>query len=327
MYKIIVKSFDFLNKFANIELTNLTKQDWTQIDTETYELIVENKEEVVKHTYELVYYSRCFDGIYLDSDKQTDAQDFSVLEKVEIDYNKKPKQVYDLIGDILETRMYKINEDDNYLSHFLVTYCCYKLELQNEPKLFSVIDPLAELGDIIIETSLFHPRKPLYVKEKNKLPIYREFKIMPFMPKALKDKNKYNALVMEDPQFKKLRENVNEAAQKVKISKYEMEWLDVKFKKDELDYSICFIPEFDEEDCPGEANEFLKEYLYQTEFICKKKICLIASEEIPFTYVDKYELKCIDKSTITVDEEEFFVYIFEPTPDKDKIKKIEKPKN
>ena len=61
--------------------------------------------------------------------------------------------------------------------------------------------------------------------------------------------------------------------------------------------------------------------------ICKKKICLIASEEIPFTYVDKYELKCIDKSTITVDEEEFFVYIFEPTPDKDKIKKIEKPKN
>lgn len=325
MYKLIVKSFNFLEQYAKTELSNLTNQNWTQIDEETYELNLETKEEITKHTYGIVYYSRCFDGVYLESNKQTDSEDFKILEKVEIDYNSKPIQVYDLIGDILEQRNYKINEDDNYLSHFLVNYCCFKLELEKEQGLFSVIDPMAELGDIIIETALFHPRKPLYVTEKNKLPIYKEFKIMPFMPKPVKDKNKYTALVMEDPQFKKLRENINEAGQKVKISKYEMEWLDVKFKKNDLDYSICFIPEFDEEECPGEANEFLREYLYQTEFICKKKICLVSSEEIPFTYVDKYELKLLDKSAITVEEEEFFIYIFEPTPDEDKKKQIEKP--
>jgi hypothetical protein len=322
MYKLIVKSFDFLNQYSKLELTQFTGQNWTQVDEETFELEVQTKEEISAHTYQIVYYSRCFDGIYLDTQEE-----FNILEKVEIDYNKKPIQVYDLIGDILEARSYKINEDDNYLSHFLVNYCCYKLELEKEQGLFSVIDPMAELGDIIIETALFNPRKPLYVTEKNKLPIYKQFKIMPNMPKPVKDKSKYNALVMEDPQFKKLRENINEAGQKVKISKYEMEWLDVKFHKNDLDYTITFIPEFDEEECPGEANEFLREYLYQAEFICKKKICLIASEEIPFTFVDKYELKLLDQSSITVDEEEFFIYIFEPTPDELKKKQIEKPKD
>jgi hypothetical protein len=325
MYKLIVKSFNFLNQYSKQELTQFTEQKWSEIDKETFELEVETKEELTKYTYALVYFSRCFDGIYLESNKTTETENFNILEKVEIDYNNKPIEVYDLIGDILEERNYKINQDDNYLSHFLVSYCCYKLGLDKQEGLFSVIDPMAELGDIIIETALFQPRKPLYVGEKNKLPIYKQFKLMPHMPRIVKDKNKYNALVMEDPQFKKLRENINEAGQKVKISKYEMEWLDVKFHKNDLDYCITFIPEFDEEECPGEADEFLKEYLYQSEFIAKKKICLIASEEIPFTYVDKYELKLLDQSSITIDEEEFFIYIFEPTADEEKKKQIEKP--
>jgi hypothetical protein len=163
MYKLIVKSFDFLNQYSKLELTQFTGQSWTQIDEETFELGVQTKEEITKHTYSLVYYSRCFDGIYLQTSEK-----FDILEKVEIDYNSKPIEVYDLIGDILEARSYKINEDDNYLSHFLVNYCCYKLELEKEEKIFSVIDPMAELGDIIIETALFNPRKPLYVTEKNK---------------------------------------------------------------------------------------------------------------------------------------------------------------
>jgi len=326
MYKIILKSFNYLEEFAKLEIKTILNQEFTQIDKETFEIQAKDEKELTQITYNLVFYSRCFDGIYLkeNENKQTKYQS---LEKVEIDYKNTAIKVYDLIGDILIERNYKINEDENYLSHFLVNYCAYKLELHKEEKIFSIIDPMAELGDIIIETSLFQPRKPLYIQEKNTLPIYKEFKIMPPMPKPIKDKSKYQALVLEDSQFKKLRENINEASQKVRISKYEMDWLDVKFHKNDFDYAITFLPEFDDEDCPGESDEFLKEFLYQTEFICKKRICLISQEEISLKYAEKYELNLIDKTEIEVDEEPFIIYIFEPTLDENKKTKPKKSIN
>lgn len=302
MYKIILKSFNFLEDFAKTEIENITQKKVIAHDNESYEIQAEDKKELIQLTYNLVYYSRCFDGIYLQTDET-----FNTLEKVEIDIKDKPIEVYDLVGDILMERNYKINEDDNYLSHFLVNYCLFKLNLNQEEKLFSVIDPMAELGDVLIETALFHPRKPLYVRQKNSLPIYTEFKIMPPMPKIVKDKNKYVGLVLEDDQFKKFRENINEAGLKIRVSKFEMDWMDVKFHKNDFDYAITFLPDFEDKE---ESDEFLKEFIYQTEFVCKKKICLISFEEIDLKYATKYKLELTEQTKVEVDEEEFFCYFF-----------------
>lgn len=305
MYKVILKSYDFLEEFAKEEIKTILKQEYNHIDNETFELSYKDQKEFYESVYNILYFGRCFDGIYL---RQNDKDDYHQLEKVEIDVGERAEIVYDLIGDILLERDYKVNEDDNYLSHFLVNFALYKLGIDKIEENFSLIDPLAELGDIIIETSLFNKRKPLYVKERTTLPIYNEFKIMPPLPKPVKDKNKFQALVLEDVQYKHLRENVNASGQKIKISKYDLDWLDVKFKKNDMDFAMTFLPEFEDEE---ESDEFLKEFFYQCEFICKKRICLISMEDIDLKYAKKYKLKTISKDEIEVDEEDFIVYIFE----------------
>lgn len=211
----------------------------------------------------------------------------------------------DLVGFKLSRRDYKLNINSTSINSLIPNYCMYLLGMDEEENL-SVIDPVANLGEIINEVSLFNPRKAMNLKLRHNFPICKIFGLNPQLPKNIDDKNKYVAVVQNNKIFKEIRENINFSGQKIKVSQYELDWLDVKFKKNDHDYVISQFPSFQDEE---ESKAFQKEFFYQAEFICKKKIGLISKKEINMLYLRKYRLRILRKEIITVGEQNYNIYI------------------
>lgn len=214
--------------------------------------------------------------------------------------------VLDLIGFKLSKRDFKINFNSSSINSLIPNYCFYLLGMDKE-KSFSIIDPFANLGDIAIEASIFNPRVPLNVQKKESFPISKLFSIsFPFPKVSKKNNNKIIAIVQNNKVFKEIKENISFSSQKIKVSQYDLDFLDVKFKKDQVDYVISQLPSNLED---GDFAEVQREFFYMAEFIFKKAICIISKKKIYPKILKKFKLKINFYSEIFIGEQQYYIYL------------------
>lgn len=219
--------------------------------------------------------------------------------------NKNFHLCLNLFGSSLSKREYQVNVYEDSINPLLINYLLFKLEIQKTKK-FSLIDPLAELGEVVIETALFNPRKPLFVKEKRSLPISKVFKAPVGIIENPNDNNKIIAVVQDNNTFKYLKENISFSSQKIKVSQYDFDWLDVKFHNGDFDYLITVLPEFDEIE---EQKEYEKELFYQAEFITKNQICVFSKKELLLESLKEFKLEVKTHEKLFYEDETFNLYI------------------
>lgn len=276
MFEIHLLTQEFIKEFAKQEIKEYTKNEIKEKEN-TLKIQFNEEKEMIEFCYNIIYYSRTIENIYLiKNNKQINLTNFNLTK-----------------------RSYKLNKDNSELNSIIINYVLKLLNIDKRTEL-SIIDPIANLGDIIIETSLFSPRKPLNVKHRHELPIYKEFK-KSIMPKNNQDKNKYIGVVKDNKEFKLIKENITYSGQKIKLSLFELDWLDVKFKKKSIDYVFSYFNKLND--------ELQKEFFYQSEFISKKKICIISKEEINKNYIKKYKLKINHEETIEYGKNKYIIYI------------------
>lgn len=211
----------------------------------------------------------------------------------------------DLVGFNLTKRNYKLNSNLNSINSLVPNYVGYLLGLNKLDK-YIVLDPIAELGDVIIEISQFFPRNPLNIQKRHDLVIKKIFNFIPKLVMSEKTKNKFVGIVQDNNTFKKFKENLIYSGQKIKLSQYDAEWLDVKYEDSQIDYIISNFTHTHNE---NDYNHFQKEFFYQAEFICKNKIGIITKKEINKEYLKKNKLKIKSFEEIFVGEQKYLIYI------------------
>jgi hypothetical protein len=273
---IYIKTNEILEEFLIQDIKSIINKEPKKIDNQFYELQIKF-ENIFETVYKLINLSRTIEKIYMKKINHTIGE-YNFLRQI-IKIKDKELEVYDLTGSILESRNYLIHENSDTLNFNLINYCFFKLEM-NKKKKYCVIDIMSNYSEIIIESSTFNPRKPIYIKDRYEFQIYNQlkntFKKFPDI-KIEKDTNKYVSIVREDKAFKRSRENLSKSNQKIKISKQELEWIDLKFEEKAFDFVISFLPIFKDKE---NNHNFLKEFLLQAKYLCKNKICIITREEI-----------------------------------------------
>ncbi len=355
MFKVLIKTFPFIDEFAIKEIKEFSEQKPKKISSGFYEISFDTKEELFDFTHEAVFYNRTFKRIYLKIDEFVEIEnigklDLSFIEKqlryrvtcekkFKFDVEKSQKKVGSLIKDAcsyldvdlknfdldfrlfniakkcylgmdlagfeLSKRDYKINVNSLTLNSLVYNYVFYLLGLDKLEK-YSIIDPLANYGEITIEASYFNPRNALNLRKRYDLPVMKLFNLKFEMPKEIANKNKYIAVVNGNRAFKFIKENLNYTNQKIKVSDYELDWLDVKFKGEDLDYVITQLPTSNDN---GEFDKIQKEFFYQAEFIAKKMICVISKKEIDKKYLKEFKLKLKMEKVIEVVDQKYFIYV------------------
>lgn len=322
MYRFILETQSFAIGFIEKEIKGFVGKNAELLffDDKYVSLSFKDKSLMISSIMNIFYYSRLVSNIYMVYDEGVKElldfvdkdSDFS-LDVFEIDIDGEKVKVFDVIGFDLMKRDFMVNVFPMHKSALLVNYCFYLLGLDSEKKGFSVLCNNSEYGDVIIESSMFNPRKPLFVKKRNDILFSKIFNDGGKIPMPVKDKNDYRAIVDDDNVFRKLKENINYSSQKIKISKFDLDWFDVKYHKGDFDYVLCNMPIFDD---ILYKEEYESKFFYQAEFICKKKILVIANDKINERNVKKNGLKiehfeeilCSDIKNCTL-EGKYYVYI------------------
>lgn len=386
-YNLLIKTKDFVDEFAQFEIEDYTKLDFKKIEDGLYEIEfkIGFEKELFDFVYNLVYFSRVIENIYLkiiefkNNDSDLNEIDFNssfdfnklfgigngfsfevdalddyrldhlnsekffgnlILEnsdnlKVDLnnfdfsfklfstknniineDNNKDNKNknntnnylALDLVGFNLLKRNYKLNSGALTINSIIPNYCFYLLGVDEMDSNYSIIDPISSLGDIVLEAASFNPRLALNEKNKHNLPIKKLFNFMP--PLILNNKSKYKvkvySIVQNNKVFKNQRENMNFAGYNYKLSQFDVDWLDVKFKEAQVDFVVSQIPEFLDD---VKRDKFLKEFFYQVEFIFNEALAVISKKEIDKKYFKENELLIQDEKKIFITNQPYFIYI------------------
>ena len=362
-FKIIIKSQEFVDKYLKQELMNITKLKVKKIDSCFYEINVNSILKLNEIVYNLYYYSRLIENIYLFINKSKNLEKLNCVKKDlnfinnklnfkinfdnyliknnnlkyinylkdklvlniqninlnlsenldNFDFNflvmKLKKEYYfvlDLIGFNLTSRDYKLNKINTELNPLIINFLFNLMQINNKNLNYSIIDPIANYGDLIIECSIFNLNIPIHIKKRHILPIKKIFNFIPKIPKFIKSKNKYIAIVQDNITFKKINENIIYSKQKIKLSQYEIDWLDIKFEESQIDYVISNFKMFDNQDL---FEKFQQIFFYQCEFICKKKIGIITKNKINLEILKKNNLKINKFETIFLENNKYFIYV------------------
>ena len=163
------------------------------------------------------------------------------------------------------------------------------------------------MGDFIIEINNFNPREKNFFYQNitmNKIFNFDDYDI-----KKIKIKNKIIGIVDDNLYYKKLNENIKLSKQKIKISQFDFDFLDVKFIKGDFDFCITQIKEFKNK---NDEKNYFEKLFYQLEFIIKKKFCFVSRYEFNLEkYFLKYKTVKFDKKIkIKILEQNYFIFIF-----------------
>lgn len=296
-YKIFNLDLDFLDKFSFLD-QNLT----FEIESKN---LSDNK------------FAESFLGkFFLDNfeNLRVDLKNYDLSFKVfnfNLENFSKDVVLLDLVGFNLTKRDYKLNKNSSMISSLIVLFCLEKLSLRKFENIL-ICDCFANMGDVIIESSLYLNNFNIFYNKRYCIVLYKLFedKYFDFLKsyKLIESKNnfKFLGIVQNNKIFKQLRENINFFASKIKISQFDISWFDVKFKSEQVDFLITQFEFFKDKD---DFENFQKEFFYQAEFFVKNKICIISKQKINNFYLKKYNLNLIEKINIKKGEQDYLIYI------------------
>ena len=307
METLYLKSIEFLDEFVTNEIKEITKLKAEKIENTKYYKINIEFDKIFEITYKIINLSRTIEKIYLENNSLNIGEYNFLKDKIKI--KNKEINVYDLSSNILENRNYLINHNSNTLNHNIINYCLFKLNLHKKKSNYSIIDLIANNSEILLEAVTFNPKKPLYINDRYEMQIFKEFKKFNIkIPKfeIKKDKNKYISIVQSSNEFKKSKENLNKLGYKIKISKVDIEWIDLKHEEKSFDYIISSFPIFKTKEA---YERFLDEFLTQAKYLCKKQTCIISKEKLNEKLFKKYNFKLEFENEIKYDIITYYIYI------------------
>ncbi len=312
MYRVILKTEEFLDVYLELEIKKYFKREIKTLSKEFFEINFKSEKELCEFCVNFIYFSRSCEAMLLDAsifnqDKLEELLEKNIKVKEEVIGKEKFKLV-DLVGFDLMKRDYMLNKSDSCVDLRAIIFGLYGLELDRKKKSISIIDPYANLGEVILESSIFNPKLALNMKKRFDFNVCKIFNFTPSMPKEQKGAvSNFTAIVLDNIKFKQLKENIAFSSQKVKISQFDFTWLDVKFQKDEFDFVITSFPKFKDE---KEAKDFCDKFFYQAEFIAKQGICVISFDKIDLKYSRKYGIPLGFKKELKINNKSYFVYVF-----------------
>lgn len=192
----------------------------------------------------------------------------------------------DIVGFSLFSRDF-LHKQENHVPFYLIDKIIEDTGITLEDK---IIDPLANYGEVILEIGTFLTKHPLHNKKKTLFEKKKGVKAP--LNRVPQEKVSLVGVVQENIEFKRFEENARFLRLKPKCSKFDLDWLDVKYHNGDFDYVITKLPEFDIQE---EQVEFLKHFFYQAEFIKKKKVIVFSTQEIPKSTYKEY-LKLVEKN-------------------------------
>jgi 23S rRNA G2445 N2-methylase RlmL len=94
---------------------------------------------------------------------------------------------------------------------------------------------------------------------------------------------------------------------KIGFSRMNIEWLDTKFDKDQIDKIVAKMPSLQQK----ESNEIYNEFFYQAEFILnnKGKIVMIGDKDQIKKFSSKYNFKISDERSIFSGKKEYEIFV------------------
>lgn len=192
----------------------------------------------------------------------------------------------DIVGFSLFSRDF-LHKAEDYVPFYLVDKIVDDLKITRDEK---IIDPLANVGEIILEVGTFLTKHPLHTKKK--LLFEEKPGIKAPLNRVPQEKVSLVGVVQENIEFKRFEENARFLRLKPKCSKFDLDWLDVKYHNGDFDYVITKLPSFEFQE---ESDEFCKEFFYQAEFIAKKKVIVFTTQELSKSTYKEY-LKLVEKN-------------------------------
>jgi len=227
----------------------------------------------------------------------------------------------DWAGIDLSKREYRIYTNPvslkGNIAYALVRIADYK---KNE----TIIDPLCGSGEIPIEAAMFMTNFPVnfYNKTKfafTKFRIFEKFNFDKFFEKINKKikKIKTNIYAYDAQQrnLKAAEKNAKIAGvlKEIKFSRTEVEWLDIKFTKGEINKIIIRAPDFSKAVKKEKTEKTYRELFYQAAHVLHKKgllVCILRDAALLKKEAVKHKFKTIGERDITHGKETLKVLVF-----------------
>lgn len=345
MSTLLLQTKPFMDEILQREVKKLTEKLAKQIAEGFHEIEIEES-EISDIGFKIVFYSRAVENLYLTVDKKRDfskldigdniihventfaidASGFAQKDEIErlvgsnlcknhllsVDL-KRPNLKFkifqldkyvlalDLVGFPLTKREYKQHMHPNTINPIVINYFLECLQIDENS---TFIDPLASLGDVAIETLYNTSNMPLHIRKRKQMTL-SSFGLVK-MPQIPSKFAKGYAIVQDNKAFKYIKEHLQHSGVKIKVSHYELDWLDVKFKEGKVDYLISFLPNIKDE---TQRADMLKELFYQAEFVTKKKIGIISRQKIELKYLKENKLKVLFEDNVVVGEQNYYIYV------------------
>jgi 23S rRNA G2445 N2-methylase RlmL len=197
-----------------------------------------------------------------------------------------------------------------------IAYTLVRLSDYNENEI--LLDPFSGSGTIPIEAALFASHFPVnfFNREKFIFLKFQKFRDFDFngLFKKLDNEIAHKKLKIYniDSSMKYLscaKKNSKIAGidKKISFSRMNLEWLDTKFKKGEIDKIVTKLPSTQTKD----INKLYNEFFYQTEFILNKKGKMVLIGNKPFVkkYSEKYKFRISDEKSIFSGKKEYEIFV------------------
>jgi 23S rRNA G2445 N2-methylase RlmL len=194
----------------------------------------------------------------------------------------------DLIGFELNKRDYKIYNNPFSIKGNLA-YSMLMFAGWNEKKI--LLDPFIKSGEIVIEAASKLSGKSIHSFKKEEFALLKldEFKGIKFEEEksivgkiiAFSDNQKYLFASQKNSK-------IQELGNKIKFSRVDLKWLDLKFEEHDIDCIVTIISKGEQKDLKKQ----IKDFFWQMEFILAKKgtIVILTKERDMFDNIEKFKI-------------------------------------
>lgn len=291
---LVLDSFEFKSQKKIIEQAGKLQLKWFnkdrkfKVDAKVIESDIE-QEEIRGEIGEAIINS------LTDYEQKVDLSNPDITIYIYINRNKAHLGI-DFTGKSLSKRSYRIFSSPRNIKS---TIAYAMVRLSGYKKEETLIDPFCISGSIGIEAALFNNNLPVryFDKEEFLFNKFIKFDFKDIDKKSTKIKSNIYAL---DSLFK----NINASKKNAKIanvnklinfSRTEIDWLDTKFDKENVDRIVTCIPNITKYTNENELLKVYNEFFHQAEFILKKKgiivICTTNPEKIKESSKERFELE------------------------------------
>lgn len=185
----------------------------------------------------------------------------------------------------------------------LIAYAMVRLSGWDKNK--TLLDPFSRDGIISIEAAQYALNIPRGFFQD-------EIKFDEFNKKILRKKLNifcYDSL-MQNLKTCEIHAKLAEVIKYINLGRYDIEWLDTKFKKNEIDFIVTQLPYLSMKRDQSKVKKLITEFFNQAEFILDKKGKIVIFTPIP-EIVKKYakKFKIIDEKDIVIGDHYFLLMI------------------